>query len=221
MFLFRNRNYCLYLKIYSDQIERAMIIVFSSSAINHKAAEALIAKHPQSVFALNDISNHAGEALRIDPQDDTIKILDLSANGNMQNYYSPMVMAERLYDCALLDNVKTIQLLISDVVVDHSLLGYGTSLSQALITVAPECDITVCAPGDVTNCTLIEPPGEPDGKWTIFSGAYPKEKPPNKQESFQFYKARLTPSFRGDIEEVLENPAYVISAEAVRAKHDP
>lgn len=195
-----------------------MIIVFFSSDINDRAAEALMAKRPQKVFALKDISNRATETPQIDPNDDTITIIDLRANGMIQNNYSPTVMAERLYNLSFLDNVTMIQLLISDVAADKSLLGYGTSLSEALIEIAPERNITVCAPGDIVHCTLIEPPEEPEGKWMIYTGPYPTGRPPIERESFEFYKSGLLPTFNGAIEDALKNPAYAISPETVRTK---
>lgn len=192
-----------------------MIIVFSSSSeINQRAADALVAKCPQRVFESKDISNQATETPQIDPNDDTITIIDLRADGNIQKNYSAKELAERLKGFSFLDNVTMVQLLISDVVADKSLLGYGTRFSETLIEVAPERNITVCAPGDVVHCTLIEPPEEPDGNWTIYTGPYPTGCQPN----FESYKSRLRLTFNGAIEEALKNPAYVINSETVRTK---
>lgn len=197
-----------------------MIIIFSDTDINHRAEAALLAKNPQHTFTLEDISTRATAPLDIDPEDDTLSIIDLNANGNLQKMYAPEVMARRLDTVGLLDNIQIIQLLVSDIVPAKSMLGFATELSRSLIKHKPEANIKVRVLAEVMACTLIEPPQMPQENWTLYTGSKASVKnPPSKEGAAEYYKSNMTLLSTGAIEEIFQNPDYEISPERVRATY--
>ncbi len=200
-----------------------MIIVFSEAGeLNQRAVKALVAKRPQEIYSLESISNRAKSPLFIDPTDTTLTIIELNANGNMQEKFSPKIMTQRLQLAGILAPVCTIQLLISDVSKKKSLLTFATELSEALQIIKPNSDITVRVLRRPEQCTLIEPPAaeEPDGDWTIYIGAHPTGVQPSKEGAFQYYQEKLTPLYIGDIEKALQAPEYDIFPEPANLKRN-
>ena len=198
-----------------------MIIVFSEEGeLNQRAVKALVAKRPQEIYSLESISNRAKSPLFIDTTDTILTIIELNANGNMQENFLPKIMTQRLQLAGILAPVRTIQLLISDVSKKKPLLNFATELSEALQIIKPNSDITVRVPRHPEQCTLIEPPAaeEPDGDWTIYVGAHPAGVQPSKEGAFQYYQEKLIPSFIGDIEKALQASEYKISPEPVHLK---
>lgn len=197
-----------------------MIIIFSDTEINRRAEAALLARKPQPSFTLEDISARATVPLDIDPEDDTLSIIDLNANGNLQTMYAPEMMARRLYSLGLLEHIKIIHLLVSDIVPAKSLLGFATELSRRLIKEQPQANIKVRVPVELMACTLIEPPQTPHENWTLYTGSDARVKhPPSKEGAAEYYKSQMTVLSTGAIEALLMTPRYEISPERVRATY--
>ena len=197
-----------------------MIIIFSDTDINRRAEAALLANTAQQTFTLEDISTRATAPLDIDPDDDTLSIIDLNANGNLQKMYAPDVMARRLYAVGLLEHITTIQLLVSDIEPTKSMLAFATELSRSLMKQNPEANIKVRVLAEVMACTLIEPPQMPQENWTLYTGSNASIKnPPSKEGAAEYYKSKMTPLFTGAIEEIFQNRDYEISPEKIRATY--
>lgn len=203
-----------------------MIIKLSDTPINQRAILALLAKVPDQIqLSFQDLTLSRINPLAIDPQDRTLTVVDLNANGNLQILYSARVMAQKLTTSGLLAHIDTIQLLASDIISNRSLLGFATDLSQQILIANRDAMITIRAPADLTDATLIEPPEEPMGKWTMYSAASVTEpiRPlPDAQAAFEFYRAQMNPKpiFQGDIEVQLKKKQYEISPQTVRATYE-
>lgn len=194
-----------------------MIIIFSNSAINQNAQDALLAVQDQHVFSLEDISKHAQKPLDIMPKDAILTILELNANGNVQKLYSPHVLARRLYSLGFLDHIDTIQLLLSDIIPEKSMLAFANELSYAIIVQKSDSNIAIRVPASMNQCTLIQPPTDSDENWKLYTISPSKIKhPSSKDGAFHFYQDQMGLSYTGSIAEILENPIYTISAEKVK-----
>ncbi len=194
-----------------------MIIVFSNTVINQRAVAALLAKKSQHVFSLEDIASRAPNPLFIDPEDDTLTIIDLNANGNLQRLYAPRIMAQRLNTIGVLEHINTIQLLISDIMPEKSMQGFATDLSRKLVALKPETTITVRVPADFLNCTLILPPESPQETWSLYSCSSDDIKnAPSKEGAVDFYKSHMSPIFSGTLEAAFQNPDYEFSSQSTR-----
>ena len=194
-----------------------MIIIFSNAEINRKAKEALLATREQQVFSLEDLSGHAQNPLDIDVEDKTLTIVELSANGNLQKLYAPTILAKRLHFLGFLNHIDRIQLLISDVIPEKSLLEFATALSFGIIMKNPQTNIAIQVPAEVTHCSLIEPPDDGNEDWKLYQIAQSEiAHPASRDGAFAYYKDQMEMVYTGSIEAVLENPAHIISAEKVR-----
>ena len=194
-----------------------MIIVFSNTVINQRAVAALLAKKYQHVFSLEDISSRTVTPLVIDPEDDTLTIIDLNANGNLQKLYAPHTMAQRLENIGVLEHISAIQLLISDIVPEKSMQGFATDLSRELVALNPETTIMIRVPADLVDCMLIIPPEIPEGDWNLYSGSSTDiENAPSKEGAVDFYKSKMTLIFSGTLEAAFQNPDYEFSSQSTR-----
>ncbi len=203
-----------------------MIIKLSDTPINQRAIRALLVKTPNQIqLSFQDLTSSRINPLVIDPQDRTLTVVDLNANGNLQTLYAPGVMAKKLTASGLLAHITTIQLLASDIVPNRSLLGFATALSQHLLVENPDAMITIRVPADLIEATLIEPPEDSTGKWTMYSAdrvIAPTQVLPNAQAAFDFYRAQMKPKllFQGDIEVQLKKKQYEISPQTVRTTYE-
>ena len=197
-----------------------MIIQLSGSSINQKAVDALTHNNPQMVMGLRSLNAMSLSAL----EDGILTLLDLDANGIMQTYLAPSKLAEKLDKKDILNQVSTIQLLVSDVVPERSMLGYATELSQALLALDAPKACMILVPNALAHCMLIVPPDTADGVWTCY--AKPSHEVsallmPNADDglskgNFAFYQNHFTHcSFSGPIHNKLEEVASLISPETV------
>ncbi len=195
-----------------------MIIQLSGSSINQKAVDALTHNNPQMVMGLRSLNAMSLSAL----EDGILTLLDLDANGIMQTYLAPSKLAEKLDKEDILNQVSTIQLLVSDVVPERSMLGYATELSQALLALDAPKACMILVPNALAHCMLIVPPDTADGVWRCY--AKPSHEVsallmPNADDglskgNFAFYQNHFTHcSFSGPIHNKLEEAASLISPE--------
>lgn len=192
-----------------------MIIVFSDTEINHKAVDALLAKQPQQIGFLKDISFET--PLVMAPSDKTLTILDLNANGHLQKLYSPTIMVQQLDKIGLLAQVDTIQFLVSDVVASHSMSAFATAICRALIRQKPEATLSVRVPADFLTYSLILPPNHPDGDWAFYScKSIPELESPAEKQAIEFYQSKMNQVFEGPIEALLLNPNYGYSLQETK-----
>ena len=181
-----------------------MIFQLSNSAINQQAVQALILTNPQTVLLRG---NKPGQ---LDPSDTVLTIVDLDANGLVQHYLKGSILAKRLVEGGLLEYTTRIQLLISDISSQQSMLGYATELSQTLLTLLPQSSIDVHVVAKICDATL--PSDE------LEALVVPKEG--YHQGSFDFFKRHMpTVLFQGDILETLKERKYTIAAEEVKATY--
>ena len=197
-----------------------MIFQLSNSAINQQAVQALILTNPQTVLLRG---NKPGQ---LDPSDTVLTIVDLDANGLVQHYLKGSILAKRLVEGGLLEYTTRIQLLISDISSQQSMLGYATELSQTLLTLLPQSSIDVHVVAKICDATLVEPPSDPTAPWIIYTlpsdelEALVVPKEGYHQGSFDFFKRHMpTVLFQGDILETLKERKYTIAAEEVKATY--
>lgn len=196
-----------------------MIIQLSQSALNELAVQALLQERSQQVVKLNQLLTTSLT------KDSIVTILDLDANGLVQNYLSPSTLARKLHKADLFKSVQTIQLLCSDIIPTRSLLGFATELSQAILRIDSTTRINIQVPHALADCLLIVPPNDLNNDWSGYSMPssdvsklnIPKEQDSLEQGNFEFYRSHINKiAFQGSITERLQIVANQIDAEATQ-----
>jgi len=139
-----------------------MIIVMENSELNQRGVEALKqANKDTTVQYYNSLTTQT-------TSDEELILLDLSADGEFQELCSPEQLASELEEKSLLNNVKVIHLLISDVSSDSHLIPFAKELAIALEKMDKK-EIHITVPTDMSyQMTLLAPPETNEGNWKIY-----------------------------------------------------
>lgn len=149
-----------------------MIIVMENSELNKLGVEAI--KQANKEITVQYYTELKPQAV----SDEKLIIMDLSADGEFQELCSPEQLVKELEENSLLNKVKVIHLLISDVSRDSHLLPFAKDLAIALEKMGKK-EIIVTVPTNMSyQMTLLAPPESNESNWKIY-GISPK-----KSESF-------------------------------------
>lgn len=180
-----------------------MIITFTRDPINSKAVDALTSKDAQQVFDYYDMPERI--VFDTETADSTLILLDLSANGSIQNLLAPSIIAERLHELRFLSRINTIKLLIADIVPSKPISVFAWELSQSILEILPDSSIEIRLAIDLEeNPSLIEPPADKyQTDWIIYSLSNPiNVSPSNKRKCFEFYRSNTSNVlFKGKIDD--------------------
>lgn len=205
-----------------------MIITFSNSRRNLSAAEALMAECPQSLFNYYHLSRTTDSN---DGIDHTLILLDLEADAVVQNLLSPEIVARKLYSSGILRNIKTIKILISDIVPEYPISTYAWELSKAILELDPNLSIPIVYVRQKSrSLLLIEPPTEITSDWIIHYLPFAKAQtiqlpeeivksgiPDTKKDYFAFFKANMPNIiFRGNVGNLFDTRGSTIEPDMVR-----
>lgn len=206
-----------------------MIIQFSDDEKNKRAIEALKAEQHHEIYDFFDLG-------KTDQSDNTLILLDLSADGTTQGLIEPSILAEELNDRAFLNHVKIIKLLISDIDPNMPMHVYASELCASILNLKPESSIPIMYIGENDDImSLIEPPTPSQQSWIVHSlpfdrvkfAAAPKDKIEdtikqykddidNQKNHFEFFKRKMTSlSFKGD-NKALWAMSQIIQPDAIR-----
>ena len=209
-----------------------MIVIFSNSRRNLAATDALIAEHQQSVFNYHKLSR----TIDFDKTktDDTLILLDLDADGTVQNLLAPEIVARSLYDSKLLNHIKSIKILVSDINPNYPMSVYAWELSKAILELDPILSIPIMHIRQKSrSLLLIEPPTEMDPDWIVYylpfskisSIQLPEEIaqtgiPDATKDYFGFFKTAMPGIlFKGDLSTLFDTRGTEVQPEMVRNTH--
>ncbi|MGV3740126.1 MAG: hypothetical protein ACO1N3_02385 [Gammaproteobacteria bacterium] len=202
-----------------------MIIYCSKSAQNRCAIKALVAEQPQQTFYFHDdfvfSSNESNE---------TLILLDLSANGLVQNFISPEVIAEKLKNTNILNHIKDIRIMISDIIPEQPISVFAWELSKEILELDSNLSIEIFYIGKTSDTPLlISPPEEGKNDWKIYnlpvgrsvSLEIPTEIQnhivPLSQAYFSFFRAQMQNTmFEGSMDNLFKKHGYNIDPELVK-----
>lgn len=203
-----------------------MIIYFSKNEQNQCAIKALIAEQPQQVFYYHDEFVFSSSE-----SNETLILLDLSANGLVQSLISPEIIAEKLNDAHILNHIKDIRILISDIITEQPISVFSWELSKAILELDSNLSIAIYYIGTMRDIPLlIAPPEETEVNWKIYNlsierGAsleIPEEiqqhiVPLPRKSYFHFFKEQmLNLLFKGSINNLFEKHSREIEPEIVK-----
>ena len=100
-------------------------------------------------------------------KEDTLTLLDLSANGQFQTSMAADRLVERLIHMGFSDKIKEIQLIISDVSSKKSTEVYAAELVESFLSKGFE--VSIKTPRVMGEYSLISPPCESGGGWAIYA----------------------------------------------------
>lgn len=207
-----------------------MIIIFSSSERNLAAVDSLIAERQQSVFSYFDL-----EDIEVNEKiDDTLILLDLNADGTVQNLIAPEIVARSLFDKKILNQIKTIKILISDINPNYPISTYAWELSKAILELDTDLSIPIIHIRQKSrSLLLLEPPTEIESDWIVyylpFSKASSVQLPAEveqtnslgvKKDYFGFFKTRMPNIlFKGALSDLFDMRGTEIHPDIVRKTH--
>ncbi len=208
-----------------------MIIIFSSSARNLAAVDCLIAERQQFVFSYFDLA----EDINVDKKmDDTLILLDLDADGTVQNLIAPEIVARSLFDNKILNQIKTIKILVSDINPNYPMSTYAWELSKAILELNPDLSIPIMYIRQKSrSLLLIESPTEMEPDWVIYylpfskvssvqfpTGIVQTQITDTKKDYFGFFKTNMPNIlFKGDLSTLFDVRGTEIQPDMVRKTH--
>lgn len=208
-----------------------MIIIFSSSARNLAAVDSLIAERQQFVFSYFDLA----EDINVDKKiDDTLILLDLDADGTVQNLIDPEIVARSLFDNKILNQIKTIKILVSDINPNYPMSTYAWELSKAILELDPALSIPIMYIRQKSrSLLLIESPTEIEPDWVVYYLPFSKvssvQLPTEivqtritdaKKDYFSFFKTNMPNIlFKGDLSTLFDVRGTEIQPDMVRKTH--
>ena len=200
--------------------EKIMIITFSYDINTKKASEIIASEHKQSVLDYFGLPTD----MVCDPSDNTLILLDLSADGKTQSSIEPWLIVEDLYTNNLLRHITSIQIIMSDVSPSMPITGFAWEICKKIIEISPDSQISVSFSSNPDDSpTLIEPPNSADGEWTIYSIPESIVKSPQTVtglKQFGIYKTNATTMIlEKDIHKRLEDIEHTIQPDTIRATY--
>lgn len=196
-----------------------MIITFSYDINTKNAAKILTSKLNQSVL---DYFNLPPDMV-CDPSDNTLILLDLSADGKTQSSIAPWLIVEDLNAHSILQYINSVQIIISDVSPSMPITGFAWELCKEIVKASHDSQLSVSFSANLDDSpTLIEPPSSTEGKWIIYNipvSIIKASAPGIKQ--FGFYKTNATEmALEDDINKRLTDGEHTIHLDTVRTTYD-
>jgi hypothetical protein len=136
-----------------------MIILMIESEINRNASRALCSEAEESqVYP---------DVTLFNVKDTTLTIVDLEADSQFQLLSTPASFADFLLKNGLSDEIKTINLIVSDVTPETSLFGYAQKLCDALREKDKVVVAHVVSDANYRLCFAV-PPSNQDLQWYVY-----------------------------------------------------
>ena len=210
-----------------------MIIKFRNNQINQRAIDSLLSERPQEVFDYHDFPEDIDFSLN--EADDTLILLDLTANGVVQSLLAPEIIVEELSDHGFLSHVKEIKILISDTLSSQPISVFSWELCQKLIEFKHGSSISITYVGENDgSSTLIEPPIDSDPNWIVHVLPFeeceainlteelePPETSYKQKDYFGFFKSKMPNIlFKGNISALFDDCTHRIDPDIVRKTYN-
>jgi hypothetical protein len=137
-----------------------MILIMRKNDINTNALNALTqgSMERYSFFPEVDFSNTT---------DTSLTILDLSGNGSFQHNLAAVPLANYLIEKGLTNSIQSINLLVSDINLEHAMLAYAPNLAEAFTAHNKTLQVNAIR-GKGYLATCIVPPANKGEDWTFY-----------------------------------------------------
>lgn len=184
------------------------MILYLDSRFNQRAASFLAADGEKSAELFE-------RGYRLDSKDEVLSIVDLRADDAFQQLIAPKQLVESLCKHDLSEQIKTIELIVSDISTRFPLAAYAQELANAFQSQG--YTVQISAPMRLGGMTFITPPTHGSDQWSIYffktaefydllkdAPAYDPIKDEDDDElmMYQYFDDHLDdykPVFRGDV----------------------